>query len=228
MSTCTVHRNALDPRAVALASLGTLLLASCASTTVGKVSGGRYTAPDDLFSMPIPQLGLGLVVEDDFGTSPDGSLRAGHVSFHDDFGGIRSIAYEEFPEEARAEVNSQEAMRSYFNDGFVADLRMRAPGTQVIHQTPTVLGDGSRGLFSVLEIPEGSPMVVIDAEHPEGRRMDSTRAFLLVVRDDLFLTLSAADDFVFTGVAEEAAASTSEIGPLREELANLYASMRFD
>src|SRR5262245_3611196 len=93
------------------------IAAGCQSTT-GQVSGGRYTAPEELFSLPVPRLGPGLDVEDGISTNPDNGLRSGFVSFHDDFGNVRSITYEEAPADwSRPEgSDAQDMLRDCFRE----------------------------------------------------------------------------------------------------------------
>lgn len=223
MPVITVSYRWILTRILVVGSAG-LLFAGCQSTA-GTVSDGRYVAPENLFSMQVPQLSLGLAVEDGFGKSPDGGLRAGFVSFHDDFGQVRSITYEEMDEETTARIEARPS--SYFRDGYVSQLRERLPGTRVIHESPMTLSD-TTGHFAVLEIPGGSPLMVIDAEHPEGRRMDSTRGFLVVTRGRLLLTLSVANDNAFASTRKASSAGDLNVDLLKTILTELYESIRFD
>lgn len=211
-------------------------LASC-SGLAGDRSGGRYTAPGDLFSLPFPRLSLGSTVEDQSGMNPDTKLAAGMVSFHDDFGSLRVIQYEQVPPDVGQGLSdptiASGAMRGSLHDLILPGIQQFSPATRVLHEESVALADGHTAWFAVLEIPEGSPTKEISAEHPEGRRLDSTRGFLLLCRrDGLCLTLSAANDkvlaHVLPGAAPSGGASPVEIDELKNTLTELYSSMSFE
>lgn len=224
------------PRFSRWSCLVSLALSTGCSSLAGDRSGERYTAPEQLFSLPLPALSLGATIEDQCSTNPDTKLVVGMVSFHDDFGGLRVIQYEqlaaavgrEFSEPASASA----ALRGCLHDMTLARIQQFSPRTRLLREESVALPDGVTAWFAVLEIPEGSPMMETSAEHPEGRRLDSTRGFLLLCRrDGLFLTLSAANDNVFAHVlpdqASSGVASQAQMDELKDTLTRLYSSMSF-
>lgn len=212
------------------------LLASCSSLK-GDQSGGRYTAPDGLFSLPVPALSMGAVTEDKCGTSPQTKLVTGSVSFHDDFGHVSAIQYERIPADLGQKLSDPAsatgALRGYMSDVALAEIKEFSPQAHIVYQEPVSLPDGVPAWFAVIEIPEGSPMVAMSAENPKGKRLDSTRGFLALCHGDLFLTLSEANDFknvLALGNKEPAAQAGSEstnMSALRDSLTKTYASMKF-
>jgi len=210
-------------------------LASC-SSLAGNRSGDRYTAPDGLFSLPIPALSLGATLEDQSGTNPETKLKIGRVSFHDDLGGLRLIQYEQVPAEVGQQFvdpsRATGALRGCTHDVTLAGIQQFSPRASILREESVALPDGITAWFAVLDIPEGSPMVETTAEHPEGRRLDSTRGFLLLCRGDgLFLTLSAVNDNVFAlatrNQTPQGGASQVEMDTLKDTLTKLYSSMSF-
>jgi hypothetical protein len=77
-------------------------------------------------------------------------------------------------------------------------------------------------------------MMASSAEHPEGRRLDSTRGFLWFCRAGLFMTLTAANDFgQVLALAGKQPASQGAIDPetmdaLKATLTKMYSSMSFE
>jgi len=209
-----------------------LVLALCvACESLNGVRDGTYTSPDGAFSMPVPRLSAGLAIENG-GAPPAGSARKGYVSFHDDFGHVRSITYEQVAPELAAVFaggeHADESLSAFLREKFLPQLAQRSPGACITHESTLQLKDGTRALFAVLEIPGGSPMVVADEQHPDGRRLDTTRAHLFLLHGDLFLTLSAADDLApDAGGAAHPAPSAEDLERWKNVLAQLYASMRF-
>lgn len=236
MSTRTTSSSPLRfGRILLVPALLLALLVGC-SSLAGRQSGGRYTAPDGLFSLPVPELGLGATIEDEVSTDPQTKQKAGMVYFHDDMGGLRVVRYEQIsPEAARALADASfaaGALRSSLHDVILAEILQELPRTRVVREESVTLSDGLTAWFGVLEIPEGSPMMVMNAEHPQGRRLDSTRAFLQLCRPDgLFLSLSAANDDVLgrllSGSEEQEGVSQAGMEELKDLLVRLYASMRF-
>jgi hypothetical protein len=221
---------------VAWLSAASLTFLTSCSSLAGDDSGGRYTAPDGLFSLPLPALSLGAATEDQSGTDPESKLRVGSVSFHDDFGHVIAIQYEQiaadvsqkFSDPARA----TEMLRGATSDVTLANIQQFSPHARIVHEEPVTLPDGISAWFSVLEIPEGSAMVVSDAEHPGGRRLDSTRGFLLLSHGQLILTLSEAYDLNrVTGAGKQPGAQggLDQAGTerMKASLVKLYASMSF-
>jgi hypothetical protein len=212
------------------------LLASC-SSLAGEKSGGRYTAPGGIFSLPVPDLSLGARVEDQHGTQTESNLLVGWVSFHDDFGSVRSVRYEQFPSDVARQFSdparAAERLRGFAHDVMLAGIQQDSPRARIVHEEPVALPDGLSAWFAVLEIPEGSTLLLSSAEHPEGQRLDSTRGFLLLCRADLFFALSAADDFgrVLELDGKEAAPaeapSPATLDALEGTLVQLYSSMSF-
>ncbi|MBI4585865.1 MAG: hypothetical protein HY717_17790 [Planctomycetes bacterium] len=216
-----------------------LLLAGCGSL-VGKVSGGRYVAPDGVFSVPVPRLPLPpaerFYIEDSARTDPRSGVRSGNVSFSDTLGRVRSVAYEEAAEEIIGRLlepaRVQDALSAFLQTIFLPEFQRHFPGTRVLNESRMTLRDGVPALFFVLEIPEGSPLVFRDTEYPEGRRLDSTRAFLVFIHDDTVFTLTWADDDI--KAAREGKLAASHRTPSAEEVENwkgalsgLYESMLF-
>lgn len=212
------------------------LLASC-SSLAGETSGDRYTAPGGVFSLPVPDVSLGARVEDQYGTQPESELSFGWVSFHDDFGSVRSVRYEQLPSDVARQFSdparAAEMLRGFAHDVMIAGIQQDSPRARIVHEELVALPDGLSAWFAVLEIPEGATLLASSAEHPEGRRLDSTRGFLLLCRADLLFALSAADDFgqVLALGGEEAApveaASPATLDGLESTLVQLYSSMSF-
>jgi hypothetical protein len=73
----------------------------------------------------------------------------------------------------------------------------RYPATRsyLLHESGLTLADGTQAWFAVLHVPEGSSMISRPNDfYPEGIRLDSKRAFLLVFHGGLLLTLQAGND----------------------------------
>ena len=210
------------------------LLASCSSLK-GDQSGGRYTAPGGLFSLPVPALSMGAAVQDKSSTNPQTRLVAGSVTFHDDFGQVRSIQYEQIALELGKKLSEPAsatgALRGYMSDVSLAEIQQWSPQARIVHEEPVTLSDGVPAWFAVLEIPQGSPMMETSAEHPKGRRLDSTRGFFVLCHGSLFLTLSAANDHVFALAGGQSAAQggvdQAGMDRLKDLLTTIYASMSF-
>jgi hypothetical protein len=184
--------------------------------------------------LPVPELGLGGTIEDKVGTTPETKFPTGLVSFHDDFGRIRTIVYTELPAELGQQftdpARATGALRGSMHDVTLAEIQERLPRTRIVHEEPVTLSDDLAAWFAVLDIPEGSPMVETSAEHPEGKRLDSTRGFLVLCHARLFLTLSAADDlFPLAGMqpAVPGADSPAAFDRLKSALTKIYSSMSF-
>ena len=197
------------------------LLAGCSSLK-GKESGERYTAPDGLFSVPVPKLARGQRTEDRVETNPETNLRAGAVAFTDDFASVRAIEYDRIPPGYEA---TEDMMRSHLHDKRLPYIQKFSPQARVAREEPVRLSDGTSAWFAVLEIPEGSNLIQKSPQHPDGRRLDSVRGFLLVGREDLFLVLNAADDF---GRKEGEGATPEETEKLKSTLLALYSSIVFN
>jgi len=207
------------------------VLASSCAGLAGKTSGERYTAPGNLFSITLPLAGGH--VQDGTGKLPDGR-QVGFVTVTNDFGQTRALAYEEVESEVRARlldpVTTETALRELLQEA-LATVRQGSPETSLVSEGPVTLGDGSKSWFAVLHIPGGSAMMVQDAANPEGRRLDTKRALLLVYRADLLLTLQSADDLaqVLDGSASEASSrpGASDFESAKAKLVQLYGSMSF-
>src|SRR5262245_27893325 len=63
----------------------------------GSIEEDRYVAPAGAFSMPVPDLSVGLAIQDGTDKHRVSGLPVGYVSFHDDFGNIRSVQYMTLP-----------------------------------------------------------------------------------------------------------------------------------
>ena len=196
------------------------LLAGCTNLK-GKESGGRYTAPEGLFSLPVPNMGLGHRIEDRVATNPQTELQGGAVAFEDDYASVRAIEYDQIPPGYEA---TKEMMRSHLHDAKLPFIQKFSPTARVAREESVRLSDGSSAWFAVLEIPEGATVIVKSAEHPHGRRLDTVRGFLLASHEKLFLVLSAADDF---GRKEGGTATPEESEKLKSTLLALYSSMKF-
>ena len=218
-----------------LSAVSLVFLASC-SSLAGDQSGGRYTAPGGLFSVAVPQMSLGAATEDSTGKNPETNLPVGSVSFHDDFGYVCAIQYEQIDTEVSQKLSDKarttDMLRGVATDITLYRIQQFSPQSRIVHEEPVSLPDGVSAWFAVLEIPEGSATAVIDAEHPQGKRLDSTRGFLLLCRGQLFLTLSEAHDIDFgalSGKKPEAPKVLDQAATdrMRDSLAKLYASMSF-
>jgi hypothetical protein len=192
------------------ASIGSCLI-GCQSTTVGTISRGRYWAPGGTLSVSVPELSGETMVEDHFVEGPDGE-RGGFVSFHDSFGHLRRVDYAEFL--AQPVPVTDEAMERFVREEWLPRFQASMPGTRLLSDSPMTIDGVPTAWFARLEIPEGSAMVELSEEHPEGKRKDSTRGFLLLFEGDLYLLLSVASDVV--GASEE---------DMKEALRELHASV---
>jgi hypothetical protein len=226
-------RSRVGPRVMvggALLALG--CLTGC-SGLGGKVSGGRYSEPSGLFSVAVPDLTAGLRIEDGQGKT-DGGMRTGAVSFHDDFGHVRAIQYEQVPSEKSQQFSdparATELLQGCVHGVTLLNIQSACPGASILREEAVSLPDGLGAWFAVIEIPGGSTMSVMDSEHPEGKRLDSTRGYLLLCRNDMILVLSAANDLgrVLGGAGATPASYTPGAGDeLKDTLTKLYASMSF-
>ena len=176
-------------------------LATGCQITKGSVSSGRYESPLKDFSLPIPVSGPGVKIEDGVKADAAGQLHESWVSFHDDFGNLVAIESAELPEEVQRVLNDPAQLREHlkhFLDGAYLPVKRRAiPDLRKSHDEIVTLRGGEPALFVVIDFPGGSPMVVITAEHPQGKRMDSTRPHLFFVHGTVQYMLSAAHDNLF-------------------------------
>jgi hypothetical protein len=207
-------------------------MTACRST-VGSISDGRYTAPENVLSLPVPKLSMGEETRDGTDKDPKTGLRGGFVTFYDEFGDVRSVEYEDLPPEQAGAMSDPEGARRYLNayvhDVHLHQLEARFPGTRTISEEFITLSDGTPAWFAVFFIPGGSTLTVTSAEYPQGRRLDSTRAYLFLQHKLLFLTLSTASDL--TGVLADNNAKMTEKPPdleqMKSVLTGLYESIRF-
>lgn len=217
---------------VVLAALLVALAAGCQGTK-GNVSSGRYESPLKDFSLPIPVEDMGLRIEDGLRPAAAGQLRGQWVSFHNDFGSLVAIETEEMPEKLRQALNDpaqmSEHLKRFLNDAYVPLKREAIPDLKTSHDEIVTLQGGVPALFVVIDFPGGSPMIVTDAEHPQGKRMDSTRPHLFFVHGSVQYILSVAHDIGF-GVGEPArseSADAAQIARWKDELVKIYGSISF-
>ncbi|HIF63363.1 MAG TPA: hypothetical protein EYG16_08925 [Deltaproteobacteria bacterium] len=153
--------------------IGSLVVAGCA-TTQSQVANGLYTSPHENFTVPVPNMGLGLRIQDQtFETS-------GFVSFHDDFGELRRIDYSPLP------ANATVVYRDLIQNVVLPDMQSRFPGTKMLHEE-LLNTDEREEYFFVFEIPGGSPLVDMKTE----TRMNSTRGYLYFMSGGYIYSLSA-------------------------------------
>ena len=201
------------------------------------VSDGRYSEPNGRFSLPVPELGPGAKCEEKHETDPGTKLATGSVSFTDDFGQVRAVQYQQGPPEVAKTMSDPSVapgmLKVFLHQAVVSRIQQFIPKTRVVQEDPTTLADGTPGYFAALEIPEGSPILQLSSEHPGGRRLDSTRGYLIVYRGDTFFALSAADDFNSMPAPNQADSKASgELEPakwekLKDMLTKLYSGTQF-
>jgi hypothetical protein len=144
-----------------------------------------------------------------------------------------AIETEEMREALRQVLNDPaqvpEHLRHFLNDAYLPVKRQVIPDLRTSHDEIVTLRGGVPALFVVIDFPGGSPMIVTDAEHPQGKRMDSTRPHLFFVHGSMQYMLSAAHDIAF-GVGEPVRgdnADAAQIARWREELVKIYESFSF-
>ena len=140
--------------------LTSIFLAGC-STTGGHVVSGMYNSPHDNFAVPLPKLGMGTKVQE------QSFENSGYVSFHDDFGSLRSIEYSRLP------ANAVIDYRHLIHRVVLPDIQSRFPGSTMLYEKPLNQG-GQKEYFFVLQVPGGSPLVDMKAN----KALDSTRGYL--------------------------------------------------
>lgn len=132
---------------------------------------GTYISPHGNFTVPYPQMGAGMRVQKQSFES------SGFVSFHDDFGSLKSIEYSLLPASAAPMFATAEKKDATYaglvKNVVLPEMQANFPNTEMLYQESVDI-DGSRGYFFVLNMPESSTLVDVKT----GKRMDSTRGFL--------------------------------------------------
>jgi len=243
------------PLRARLAACALLGLCACRHTA-GSIEDGRYVAHDNAFSLPVPKLSVGMAVQQGLDKDPFGEVTAGYVTFHDDFGNMRSIEYETLTSTELNALNDETRARNYFSerlhDQYVAKMKVHFPGTRVVEERLVTLDDGAMGWFAMIKIPvpestrangastaarapEGGRASDLGRASDPGRSTETARSpevargFLFLPHRKLFLTLSLANDPNGTlGLAEsEAPTEAAEAERVKRDLFALYESMRF-
>lgn len=181
----SVMRSATVSKCVVFA-VGLLISDVCAATR-GRVSGGTYTSPLGNFTVPVPQ-GIGTRTQDQF----DGY--SGIVSFHDDFGSLKSIFYLRLGEAALKIQNDPEKQRAnlkrFLSDYAIPELfRPASPRANVLHGEHIKAGDHN-AYFAIVDLPEGSTMFDAKAK----KRHDTKRGVLIFVRGAFIYMLSTGEN----------------------------------
>jgi hypothetical protein len=167
----------------ALALAAALAFAPACFAGQGRVEGGKYHAPLDNFTVPVPRL-TGLQVQE------ESDETGGMVAFHGDLGTNRGVVYVRLPPDMDAALRDpqkKDATYRSFVHGYVlpALYRRVSPQSEILWEEP--VGDGTeRELFAVARIPGGSTLV--DAK--TGKRLDSVRALIVFHRHDFIYMLS--------------------------------------
>jgi hypothetical protein len=215
-----------------LASFLITLVSGCQSTK-GVVSDGRYESPLKDFSLAIPVTGPGLKIEDGVSPTTADELGSAWVSFHDDFGNLVALEAAAMPEKFVQTLNDparvSEHLKDFFREAFVPSKRAAIPDLKTSHEESMTLRGGVPALFAVIDYPGGSAMVAVSAEHPRGKRMDSTRPQLLFVHGSMQYILSTAHD-IQLGPGEPvhgADADAAQIARWKAELVKIYESIEF-
>jgi hypothetical protein len=161
-------------------------LAGCA-TTGGNVSSGIYSSPLGNFTVPVPAMGFGAVVQEH--SSADECM----VAFHDDFGGLRRIDCWRLPAAAAAMIGEPDRMSErysgYMTTIVLPGMEQQSPGAAVLDER-FVGEDEDRAYFCVVEIPGGSTLMDVVS----GRGPDSRRGFLVFARGGFMYLVVTADD----------------------------------
>ncbi|MDX8412110.1 MAG: hypothetical protein R8K46_09630 [Mariprofundaceae bacterium] len=157
------------------------------TTTLGQKSVEEYSSPLDNFSVPIPE-GVGRRVQDE--NDKDG----GSVSFHDDFGNLKSIFYIRLSPETLKIQNDPEKQRanlkSFLNDFAMSRLFMPiSPNASILYQEPTHLGEDN-AYFAIVDIPGGSTMFDVKAK----KGYDTKRGLFIFVRGKFIYMLSSGEN----------------------------------
>jgi hypothetical protein len=222
--------------AVAVIACVLLSVTAACQSTNPRVSDGRYTSPDGLLSVAVPKLGPGQTIEDQFVTDPKTGQHAGFVSFHDDFGSVRSITYGEIKSEIAASfedpARAQATLRAHAREKQLPIVQQYAPHASITNEGPidvqfTHGGDVIKGWLAVFEIPAGSTLMVRNNEHPQGRRLDTTRVSLFAFRGGVLFDVSGANDLESEKktTPEMRALSPQELERWQRELMQIYISM---
>lgn len=222
-------RNFIAKRAVLACAV--LALAPSCRHTAGSVEDGRYIAHDNAFSLPVPKLSVGMAIQQGLDKDPFGQVTAGYVTFHDDFGNMRSIEYEQITATQLNALTDETRARNYFSsrlhDEYVAKIKVYFPGTHVISEKLVTLEDGSSGWFGVIKIPVPERSKTKTAAEPRAPPQEVARGFLFLPHRNLFLTLSLANDPNNARESAEGESASAEIDHILGELTELYESMRF-
>ncbi|MFC1536453.1 hypothetical protein ACFL48_01400 [Pseudomonadota bacterium] len=164
-----------------------LLFLSGFTSTHEQRSDDRYISPLDNFSVPIPK-GAGQRVQD------KNDENGGMVSFHDDFGSLRSIFYIRLSPKTLKIQNDPEKQRANLK-GFLNEYAMRwlirpnSPDASILHQEHLKM-DNHNAYFALISIPSGSTM--FDAK--ANKRYDTKRGALIFVRGKFLYMLSSGEN----------------------------------
>jgi hypothetical protein len=138
-----------------------LAFTAACHTAVGRVKDGVYTAHDEVFSLPVPKLSVGLALQEGLDRDPFDNVTGGYVDFHDDFGSLRSVVYEMLNAKAQASlanpVRAKQFAAQELQDRYLRKLKQLHPGVRVVHDEPVTLADGSWGWMAMVEIPRPAP-----------------------------------------------------------------------
>jgi hypothetical protein len=226
------HARRIDRASTILASCA-LIVASACRHTAGSIDGDRYVAHDNAFSLPVPKLSVGLAVQQGLDKDTFGNVIAGYVTFHDDFGNMRSIEYEAMTATYLNALSEEARAKNYFgsrlHDQYVARMMSRFPGTRIVEGKLVTLADGTVAWFGVIKIPVPNETKSGKTPKPPSQPTNVLRGFLFLPHKNLFLTLSLANDP--SGALEptdpEHASASAEFDRIKSELEQLYESMRF-
>jgi len=161
--------------AVVLAASAVML----AAETKGKVRKGVYYSPETNFSVPVPSAGRMRV--SDGHNAKEG---IGAVSFYDDFGNQRGIHYMRIPVDLVAQFDQagQPAdLLAHWLSNFALPywFRPASANSRILHEA-SLSFEGDEALLAEVEIPGGSPLVVMDQQGT--RRLDSRRRLVVFRR----------------------------------------------
>jgi len=148
---------------------------------------GRYLSPIDNFSVPVPK-GIGQRLQD------ENDKNGGSVSFHDDFGSLRSIFYIRLSPATLKIQNDSEKQRANLKS-FLGDYAMRwlirpiSPDASILHEGHLNMGNDN-AYFALISIPSGSTLFDAKAD----KRHDTKRGVLIFVKNKFLYMLSSGEN----------------------------------
>lgn len=167
----------------------------------GRVIDGRYFSPQKGFSFAVPDLGPNATTKDGYVDA----IGAGGVHFHDDFGTVVAVQYNELApwfiqkwqadsgrikilEEISADLLEKEkvapdaALQRWFHEVVYPDV-LASFGSEILYEDLFQI-KGQRAYFTVVHIPQGSTVIIqttTPTSQTEPKVEDSIRGFLLFV-----------------------------------------------